>query len=555
MAGQIEKTRRIPAKVAKKRSRGDQRDGSEDEDEEDHDDDDDDDDDDDEDDDDEFPTSHGLCFKTQDRAVTSLCVDPSGGRFLTGSIDGSIKLHDFASMTPSTLRAFKSVDPWREKQSSNAESHAIHAMEFAQNSGNIFLCITAHPQAKLMTRDGDVLLEFVKGDMYLRDMNQTKGHVSEITTGTWHPSNKDVCLTAGTDSTLRIWDVNNRRSHRDVIVFKSKAAGSAGRSRLTAAVWTLGAAGSSAQGVIMATALDGTLAMWGGDGPFTRTASEVRNAHEPGTWTSGLDVSADGRNAVTRGGDGTIKLWDTRKLTQAVVSIAHESSSDRFQTANIKYAPGSAAILTGSATGHLHILNSGNLRTEHVTEVTPGSPLITVGWHPKLNQILTGSANGATNVLFSPTKSHRGVLDILSRAPKKRHIDDDPSLTMDQASLGFSPDAIITPGAQANSSHRRNRDAGSMFATNKGAQPAMPTRTPFRRTQPDEGVIAKNIPLAKMLHEDPREALLKYADVAKKDPVYTNAWKASQPTTEYADVSDGEEVKDIGPDPKRIKRR
>jgi hypothetical protein len=71
------------------------------------------------------------------------------------------------------------------------------------------------------------------------------------------------------------------------------------------------------------------------------------------------------------------------------------------------------------------------------------------------------------------------------------------------------------------------------------------------RNQPDEKHISENIPLSRMLHEDPREALLKYADVAKKDPMFTNAWKATQPVTHYANVSDDEED---GPDKKKVKR-
>ncbi|KAG4220454.1 hypothetical protein PC116_g31067 [Phytophthora cactorum] len=55
-----------------------------------------------------------------------------------------------------------------------------------------------------------------------------------------------------------------------------------------------------------------------------------------------------------------------------------------------------------------------------------------------------------------------------------------------------------------------------------------------------------------MLHEDPREALLKYADLAKKDPVFTKAWKSTQPVTQYADVSDDEEEE--GPEKKKAKR-
>jgi WD40 repeat protein len=67
----------------------------------------------------------------------------------------------------------------------------------------------------LNERDGETIVTFAKGDMYLRDMHNTKGHVSEVTTGAWHPTDRNLCVTAGTDSTLRIWDINNPRSQKD----------------------------------------------------------------------------------------------------------------------------------------------------------------------------------------------------------------------------------------------------------------------------------------------------------------------------------------------------
>ncbi len=90
-----------------------------------------------EDEDDEFPTSHELIFRTQERAVTTITVDPAGSRMITGSTDSTIKLHDFASMTPTTLRAFKSVDPSAGKASANAETHPIHVAKFNPNSPSI----------------------------------------------------------------------------------------------------------------------------------------------------------------------------------------------------------------------------------------------------------------------------------------------------------------------------------------------------------------------------------------------------------------------------------
>ncbi|KAJ6781502.1 hypothetical protein PWT90_06318 [Aphanocladium album] len=534
IAAQIDKSRRVveekPSKPQQVKKGGDSSsDGS------------DSDSDDDSDDGDEYPVSHEMVIPTATRAVTTVSLDPAGGRLATGSTDCTVKLHDFSSMTPTTIRAFRTIDPHEAKAADNAESHPIHHIEFNPQAGNALLCISAHPQAMILSRDGEVLTTFVKGDMYLRDMHNTKGHISEITGGTWHPTDKNQFITAGTDSTLRIWDINNKRSQKQVVVFKSKAAGSAGRSKMTAVAW-----GTPAQGgnnVLIGAALDGTLVMYGGNGPFSRPAGEILQAHKPQTWTGGIAISGDGRMVVTRGGDDLIKLWDTRKFTKPLVTVSHESTSSAHPTSNIRYAPNSTSIITGSATGHLHILNPGNLRPEHVTPITPGSPLITVEWHPKINQIVTGSANAETRVLYNPEKSTRGAVEVMSRAPKKRHIDDNSALTTDQ-SMGMSGDAIITPGAMPKKS---NAAGGSKDPR----RPHIPQQTPFQRSQPDERHVAESIPLARMLHEDPREALLKYADKAKSDPMFTKAWSKTQPETQYAEISDEE---DHGPDKKRAKR-
>lgn len=496
---------------------------------------------DDSDDSDDFPVSHELVLKTHERAVTTVSLDPAGGRLATASLDCVIKLHDFAAMTPTTLRAFKTIDLFAKNSAAASESHAVHHVQFNPLAGGVLLCISAHPQAKILSRDGEVLTDFVKGDMYLRDMHNTKGHISEITSGTWSPTDKNICVTAGTDSTLRIWDINNKRSHKDIIVFKSKAPGNAGRTKMTAVAW-----GNPSQGgnnVLIGAALDGSLVMYGGNGPFTRPAGEIREAHKPLTWTGGLDISADGRMVVTRGGDDTIKLWDTRKFNKPLVTVSHPSTSGHYPNTNIRYSPNSTSIITGSATGHLHILNPGNLRPEHVTPITPGSPLITTEWHPKINQIITGSANAETHVLYNPEKSIRGAVDVMSRAPKKRHIDDNPELTTDQ-SLGLSGDSIITPGTMS------VRKSGGTGKSKDPRRPEQPLQTPFQKYQPEEKQIAENIPLSRMLHEDPREALLKYADKAGSDRVFTKAWEKTQPKTQYAELSDEED----GPEKKKMKR-
>lgn len=520
----------------------------------DDDDNDDDDDSDDEDDEDEFPVSHELVMKTHERAVTTMTVDPAGSRLISGSTDCTLKLHDFASMTPTTIRSFKTVDPSTKKQSAAQETHAINYVAFNPITPSHVMVVPATPQPRILDRDGETLVEFVKGDMYLRDLHNTKGHISEVTSGAWCPTDYNYCVTAGTDSTVRIWDANVGRSQKEVIVHKSRVAGSAGRSKMTAVVWA-----SPKQGgpnALIAAALDGSLLMWNGNGPFTRPSAEVRDAHTRDTWTSGLDVSADGRLVISKGGDDTIKLWDTRKFKQPITTVEHPSSSFRYPSSNIIFSPSSANVVTGSETGHLLILNPATLRPELATPVTPGSPLVTVMWHEKLNQILTGSANAETHVLYNPNTSTKGAAMVMSKAPKRRHVDDDPNLTMD-LSQGISGENVVvgSNGVPHYSSATWSARHPNIGLTASGRpkdprRPHLPLQTPFAKSQPDERHIRENIPLSSMRDEDPREALLKYADKAEKDPIFTKAWKETQPKTIYGEVSDDEEQ-----EPERKKSR
>lgn len=62
------------------------------------------------------------------------------------------------------------------------------------------------------------------------------GHTAEINGGSFHPTDKDTFLTCSNDSTLRIWNVNNPRKQKSVIVVKSKERGA--RTRVTACAWS-----------------------------------------------------------------------------------------------------------------------------------------------------------------------------------------------------------------------------------------------------------------------------------------------------------------------------
>jgi WD repeat-containing protein 70 len=58
-------------------------------------------------------------------------------------------------------------------------------------------------------RDGRERGEFKRGDMYLRDLKNTKGHVAGLTHGQWHPLDRHSAMTCSTDGTIRLWDCEN----------------------------------------------------------------------------------------------------------------------------------------------------------------------------------------------------------------------------------------------------------------------------------------------------------------------------------------------------------
>lgn len=74
-------------------------------------------------------------------------------------------------------------------------------------SGDRFIVCTASCQPKIFDRNGEKIIAFCRGDMYLRDMTNTKGHTMETTDCHWHPTDKNLLMTSGLDGTLRLWDL------------------------------------------------------------------------------------------------------------------------------------------------------------------------------------------------------------------------------------------------------------------------------------------------------------------------------------------------------------
>ncbi|KAM1684331.1 hypothetical protein EV1_035235 [Malus domestica] len=105
----------------------------------------------------------------------------------------------------SKLQSFRQLEP--------SEGHQVRTISWSPTADR-FLCVTGSATAKIYDRDGITLGEFVKRDMYIRDLKNTKGQISGLTCGEWNPKSKDTILTLSEDGSLRIWDVNDFKTQK-----------------------------------------------------------------------------------------------------------------------------------------------------------------------------------------------------------------------------------------------------------------------------------------------------------------------------------------------------
>jgi len=66
-------------------------------------------------------------------------------------------------------------------------------------------------QAKIYSREGKHLLSCIIGDMYLKDMKNTKGHIQLINQGSFNPVDEEQFATVSNDSTVRIWSIHGEK--------------------------------------------------------------------------------------------------------------------------------------------------------------------------------------------------------------------------------------------------------------------------------------------------------------------------------------------------------
>ncbi|GAA6010590.1 hypothetical protein JCM10207_007752 [Rhodosporidiobolus poonsookiae] len=528
------------------------------------------DDEDDEEEEDDLPISHEVDMKDHVKTVSALSLDPSGARLATGSYDYDVKLWDFGGMHASNFKPFRSFE--------SRAGHQVTDCQWSCNGAEL-LVANGSTQVKLFDRDGAEIGEFNKGDMYIRDLRNTDGHVGAVTSIAWHPLNPSLFLTCSSDSTLRIWNTSNRRKSTHVLIVKSKAPGKGGKTKLTSCTW------SPDGKLIAATAEDGGLFVWrtggGKDVPatakFLRADYQNEKAHEAGSWTGGVAWSPDGKVLATRGGDGTLKLWSPKAL-KTPLHTATSLPSLNPET-NVCFSPTGKYVLTGTAgrkagvvgsgsggggggvadeesetgvrgNGRLVVFETDGLRK--VRELDMGEySVVRVAWHGKINQILATLSSGSIRVLYSPTLSQKGALLCVTRPTRRPQIDDFTSFASDadrpiiapHSLPMFKEDGGVSAGGRGG---KRKRERERMDP-NKTMKPLPPVTGPGKGGRIGAAAtqhVVQGLVRNTIRDVDPREALLKYATADPNDNTWTKAWAKTQPKPVFDERPDPDEDKE-----------
>ncbi|KAK2462082.1 hypothetical protein APHAL10511_006545 [Amanita phalloides] len=457
-----------------------------------------------------FPISHEIVLKDHTKVISALAIDPSGARIVSGSHDYDCKLWDFGGMDHKCT-PFHTWEP--------AGSYHIRDLKWS-NDGQEFLCISGNLQPKLYDREGEEKATFIKGDPYIRDMKHTNGHVSEVTSCAWHPKDPKSFITSSADSTIRIWDKENKRKQKTVIVVKSKDRGA--RTKIMCCTY------SPDGKMIGASCLDGALHLWSTSSNFVRPNLTVENAHVKETETGSMVFSIDGRTILTRGGDDMVKLWDIRAFKKPLATKADLPTL--YPNTNAVFSPDDKYIVTGASSsstsskgraGRLLFMRKNDL--DVVKELEVDATPVKVVWHPKINQILTGLSNGQVCVLYSPNISQRGAKLLLNKGPPRK-------VTVEDMSDALAAPYIMTPHAlpmyrdlDPGRGTKRKRDK-ERLDPKKSRRPELPVTGPGKGGRVGASAtqhVVQNLVRDTTRDEDPREALLKYAKMAEVDPVWT----------------------------------
>lgn len=479
------------------------------------------------------PKASVIEFEGHIRSTTALAINPKGSRLVTGGHDAEVRLWDFNGMTsePNSFRRFTPI-----------ANHSIRALSYSP-TGSHFICAAGDAICRIYDVDGNKLQETVKGDMYVRDLSQTKGHTHGLTDCAWHPFDREKFMSASSDATVRVFDLNAKPYGVDqalphVHIMKAvdkRNLNIAGQCRVTAASW----APSSAKFVV-AGCSDGSLQLWNERKVYGKPDKVVRDAHAPGSEISGLVVYRNECSMISRGMDGSMKLWDIRKFKSPV--HIWENLPNDVVGLGLCLNPDETMVVTGTSSVSTHatveVFNCVTFESVSSIPLTASASTVIkrekgfgvakVLWPEELNQLILGCTDGTIRMFYDPIYSKKGALLFAHRPGLSRRAAFEgfqaPVFTMDNLPAGYKETRF---GKLRKVRPREKDDLPERHFNRSRLAPAAPASFLSGKTA---GTVSTVAPLPLTTKEDPVESIRAYAAKAEAEPIFvTQAYSKAQP--------------------------
>jgi len=247
-----------------------------------------------------------------------------------------------------------------------------------------------------------------------------------------------------------------------------------------------------------------------------------------------------------------MQIWDLRRMKTPLKVF--EDLPNHYAETNAAFSPDEQLIFTGTSIekdgdngGLLCFFDRKKLELVSRVGISPHYSVIRCLWHPRINQVFAtvgDKKEGGTHILYDPSISQRGALVCVGRAPRKKSVDD-----FEVQPVIHNPHAL--PLFRDQPSRKRQREK-ILKDPLKSHKPEAPVNGPGYggRVGTSKGSLLTQYLLKEgglikdtWMDEDPREAILKYADAAEKDPKFiAPAYSQTQPKPVFAESdSDNEE--------------
>lgn len=369
---------------------------------------------------DEIPMTHVCRFPhTKKTLINSLDIDNKNNRLVTGGSDGIVKIWDFNSLT-------RRPKPNHSVDCSEEKDFPVVSVSWSP-SGGFFLVCTENSQAKVISREGVEEISCLKGDNYLVDIRNTKGHTYGLRDGKWHPLEKNIFLTSSADATMRLWDIYSKQfgidsdiAHKNIFKVKTLK-----NKKIPVNSCNFNRDGK----IIIGGVNDGSIQLFTTKSYLPQIY--IPNAHENNCEISSIVFMENNRNFYSRATDHTMKLWDIRKYNKPL-KIFEDLPCNHYKT-EICLSPEEDYVLTGTSiikrkNKNENIIEYGKLKIFSTTthelinsyDISPNNSVISVKWRKKINQILVGTSDGLVNIYFSPPPiSKDGIINSIFKKPKE----------------------------------------------------------------------------------------------------------------------------------------